>query len=71
MFASKVKTLMALLVAFGLLATAVGTQLHRAVADPPAREPPPPEEAKADQAPAAKPEKADAPADPLPAGGVL
>ncbi len=71
MFASKIKTATALLLAVGLLATAVGTQIHRAFADPPAREAAPPAEAKPDKAPAAKPEKADAPADALPAGGVL
>jgi RNA polymerase sigma factor (sigma-70 family) len=71
MFASKVKTATALLLAVGLLVTAVGAQIHRAIADPPAREVAPPEEAKTDKASAAKPEKADAPADPLPAGAVL
>ena len=71
MFASKVKTATALLLAVGLLAAAVGTQIHRAFADPPAREAAPPAEAKPDKAPAAKPDKADAPADPLPAGAVL
>src|SRR5262245_44240860 len=71
MFASKVKTATALLLAVGLLATAVGIQIHRAFADPPAREATPPEEAKPDKGPADKPEQADAPADPFPAGGVL
>src|SRR5262249_9082988 len=69
MFASKVKTATALLIV-GFLATAVGTQIHRALADPPPREAAPPQEAKADKAPTAKPDKADAPADPLPAGAV-
>jgi len=71
MFASKVKIATVLLLAVGLLAAAVGTQIHRAFADPPAREATPPGEAKADKAPTAKPEKADAPADPFPKGGVL
>jgi RNA polymerase sigma factor (sigma-70 family) len=71
MFASKVKTATALLLAVGLLATAAGTQIHRAFADPPAREAAPPQAAKPDQTPATKPEKADAPADPLPEGAVL
>src|SRR5262245_1945898 len=71
MFASKVKTATALLLAIGLLATAVGTQIHWVFADPPAREAAPPTEAKPDKAPAAKPDRADAPADPLPAGAVL
>jgi RNA polymerase sigma factor (sigma-70 family) len=70
MFASKVKAATALLLAVGLLAAAVGIQIRRAFADPPAPEAPPPQEAKADKAPAAKPDKADAPADPLPAGVV-
>src|SRR5262249_25556123 len=69
--ASKVKAAMALLLALGLLATAVGTWVHRAFADPPAREGAPPTEAKPDQAPAAKPDQADAPTDPLPPGAVL
>lgn len=71
MFASKVKAAMALLLALGLLATAAGTWAHWAFADPPARESVPPTEAKPDKAPAAKPDRADAPADPLPAGAVL
>jgi RNA polymerase sigma factor (sigma-70 family) len=71
MFVSKVKTATALLLAVGLLAAAVGAQLHRTFADPPARAGAPPEEAKADKAPEAKPDRADAPADPLPAGAVL
>src|SRR5437763_5873483 len=71
MFASKVKAALALLLAVGLLATAAGTWIHRAFADPPAREAAPPTEAKPDQAPAAQPDKADAPTDPLPAGAVL
>jgi RNA polymerase sigma factor (sigma-70 family) len=71
MFASKVKAATALLLAVVLLATAVGAGIHRAVAEPPAREAAPPAEAKSDKAPAARPEKADAPADPLPAGVVL
>jgi WD40 repeat protein len=71
LFASKVKTATALLLAVALLAAAVGTQIHRAFADPPTREAAPPEEAKVDKAPAAKPDKADAPAEPLPAGAVL
>jgi hypothetical protein len=71
MFASKLKTATALLLVAALLAAAVGDQIHRAFADPPAREAAPPEEAKRDKAPAAKPEKADAPADPFPKGGVL
>jgi RNA polymerase sigma factor (sigma-70 family) len=71
MFASKVKTATAVLLVVGLLATAVGTQIHRAFADPPAREATPPEEAKADKALAAKPDKADLQAVPFPAGGVL
>src|SRR5581483_2941283 len=71
MFASKVKAAMALLLALGLLATAAGTWVHRAFADPPARAAAPPTEAKPDKAPAAKPDKADAAADPLPAGAVL
>src|SRR5262249_3441268 len=71
MFASKVKTALALLLAVGLLAAAVGAQIHRALADAPARETTQPKEAEMDQAPAAEPEKADAPADPLPAGAVL
>src|SRR5262245_15893028 len=71
MFASKVKMATALLLAVGLLATAVGVQIHRAFADPPAHETTPPAEAKRDEAPAAQPDKADAPADPLPAGAVL
>src|SRR5437762_1088148 len=66
MFASKVKAATALLLAVGLLAAAVGTWVHRAFADPPAREAAPPEGAKPDKAPAAKLDKADAPADPLP-----
>jgi RNA polymerase sigma factor (sigma-70 family) len=70
MFVGMVKTATALLLAVGFLATAVATQMHRVLADPPAREAAPPEEAKVDQTPAAKPEKADAPADPLPAGVV-
>src|SRR5262249_31707197 len=68
MFASKVKTATALLLAVGLLATAVGARIHRAFAEPPAREAAPPAEPKPDKPPAAKAEKADAPADPLPAG---
>jgi RNA polymerase sigma factor (sigma-70 family) len=71
MFASKVKTATALLLAVGLLAAAVGTRIHRAFADPPAGAAAPPAEAKPDKAPAAKQEKADAPADALPKGGVL
>jgi RNA polymerase sigma factor (sigma-70 family) len=71
MFASKVKMATAMLLALGLLAAAVGSRIHWAFADPPAREAAPPAEAKADKAPAAKPEKADAPADPFPKGGVL
>src|SRR5262249_14224932 len=71
MFASKLKTATALLLAAGLPVAAVGIQLHRAFADPPAREATPPEGAKSDRTPAAQPEKADAPADPLPAGAVL
>src|SRR5262249_14311547 len=71
MFASKDKNAPAPLLARGLLATAAGSQIHRAFADPPAREASPPEEGKPDKAPAATPEKADAPADPFPAGGVL
>src|SRR5262249_39066434 len=71
MFASKVKAAMALLLALGLLATAAGTWVHRAFADPYAREAAPPAEAKPDKARPAKAEKADAPADPFPAGGVL
>ncbi|HZY89185.1 MAG TPA: sigma-70 family RNA polymerase sigma factor, partial [Gemmataceae bacterium] len=71
MFASKVKTATALLLAVALLAAAVGSQMHRAAAEPPAREAAPPAEAKADKAPPTKPEKADAPADPFPRGGVL
>jgi RNA polymerase sigma factor (sigma-70 family) len=71
MFASKVKTATALLLAVGLLATAVGNQIHRAFADPPAREAAPPQATKPDAAPAANAEKADAPADPLPEGAVL
>ena len=70
MFASKVKAATVLLLAIGLLAAAVGTQIHRAFADPLAREAAPPAEAKSDKAPAAQPDKADAPADPLPAGAV-
>src|SRR5262245_52734677 len=71
MFASKVKTALALLLALGLLATAAGTWGHLASADPPAREATPPPEAQPDTAPAAGPNKADTPADPLPAGAVL
>src|SRR5215470_10508540 len=71
LFASKVKTATALLLAVALLAAAVGSQMHRAAAEPPAREAAPPAEAKADKAPPTKPEKADAPADPFPRGGVL
>jgi RNA polymerase sigma factor (sigma-70 family) len=71
MLASKVKAATALLLAVGLLAAAVGTQIHRAFADPPAGQAAPPQEAKPDKAPAAEPDKADAPADPLPAGAVL
>ncbi len=71
MFASKVKTATALLLALGLLATAAGTWVHRAFADPSAREAAPPRAAKPDKAPAVKPDKADAPPDPLPAGAVL
>jgi RNA polymerase sigma factor (sigma-70 family) len=65
MFASKVKAATVLLLAVGLLAAAAGTRIHRAFADPPAREATPPQEAKRDKAPPAKPEKADPPADPL------
>src|SRR5262249_20040395 len=68
MFASKVKMATALLLAVGLLATAVGVQIHRAFADPPARETTPPAEAKTNKAPAAQPDQADAPADPPPPG---
>jgi WD40 repeat protein len=64
MFASKLKTATALLLAIGLLATVVGSQIHRAFADPPAEE-------KPDKAPAVQPEKADVPANQFPAGGVL
>src|SRR5262249_47838751 len=71
MFASKVKAAAAPLLALRGLAVAGATWIHRAFADPPAREPPPPQEVKPDKAPAAKPDKADAPADPLPAGAVL
>jgi RNA polymerase sigma factor (sigma-70 family) len=71
MFASKVKTAMALLLALGLLATAAGTWVHRALADPPTHEAAPPAEAEPDKAPAAEPDKAGAPTDPLPAGAVL
>jgi WD40 repeat protein len=71
MLARQVKAATALLLVVGLLAAAVGAQIHRAFADPPAREAAPPAEAKADRAPAAKPDKADAPADPFPAGVVL
>lgn len=71
MFASKLKAATALLLAVVLLVAAAGIQIHRVLADPPAGEAPPPEEPKPDKAPAAKQEKADAPADPLPAGAVL
>jgi RNA polymerase sigma factor (sigma-70 family) len=71
MFASKVKVAMALLLAVSLLAAAVGARIHRAFAEPPTREATPPAEAKPDKALAANPEKADAPADALPKGGVL
>jgi RNA polymerase sigma factor (sigma-70 family) len=71
MFASKVKMATALLLAVGLLAAAVGVQIHRAFADPSARETTPPAEAKPDKVPAAKPDKAESPTDPLPAGAVL
>jgi RNA polymerase sigma factor (sigma-70 family) len=71
MFLSKAKMATALLLAVGFLATAVATQIHRVLANPPAPEATPPEKAKPDQALAAKPEKADAPAHPLPAGAVL
>src|SRR4029077_7575123 len=55
----------------GILAAVAGAQIHRAFADPPPREATPPAEAKREKAPDAKPGKADAPADPLPAGAVL
>src|SRR5262249_27450410 len=42
MFASKLKTATALLLVAALLAAAVGAQIHRAFADPPAREAAPP-----------------------------
>ncbi len=71
LFASKFKAVTALLLTLGLLAAAAGAWIHRAIADPPAREAAPPEEATADKPPAAKPEKADAPADPLPPGAML
>jgi WD40 repeat protein len=70
MLMTKIKSVVAVVLVAGLLATAVGTQIHRAFADPPTPEAPPPQVAKADKAPGAKPEKADAPADPLPAGVV-
>jgi RNA polymerase sigma factor (sigma-70 family) len=70
LFASKVKAATALLLVLGLLG-AVGTQIHRAFAGPPAVAAAPPEEAKAAGAAASKPAKAEAPADPLPAGAVL
>src|SRR5262245_7409926 len=56
LLASKVKMATALLLAVALLATAVGTQIHRAFADPPAREAALPQEAKVDKGPAAKPD---------------
>ncbi len=61
----RLKVATALLLAVGVLAAA-GAQIHRASDHAPA-----PEQAKPEEAPAAKPDRADAPADPLPAGAVL
>ena len=69
MFASKVKAATALLLAVGLLASAVAAQLHQTFADPPAGEGAP--LAQPDKAPAAKPNNTGAPVDAVPAGGVL